>query len=167
MYTVNDLIVDLKQFNDWVLSLQKMDNDLFFEPVKEGKWSTAEIIVHITFWDNYIMDDILPKMAQDANIESIDFDTLNQKASLHAKSGISQQQIIQEQIQARTNLLKKVTEIPEEDFSVTFQLNGEAIDEYSGHPHSVFNYFCSFVWHDNHHRKQVEAFLEKKELPQT
>ncbi|MFC4402359.1 DinB family protein [Gracilibacillus xinjiangensis] len=162
MYTVNNLITDLDQFKDWVLSLQHMEEKLFFEPIAEGKWSTAEIITHITFWDQYIMSEMLPKMTQDADIHSIDVETLNQKSSIHANSGISQQQILQENVQARGSLVKLLKEIPQDNFFITFQLNGETIDEHSGYPHSIFNYFCSFVWHDNHHRKQIEGFLNEK-----
>ncbi|SES14334.1 DinB superfamily protein [Gracilibacillus ureilyticus] len=164
MYTVNDLINDFEQYKEWVVSLQRIEGKLFFEPIAEGKWSTAEIITHIAFWDEYIMAEMLPKMKQDADISSIDFDTLNQKASAYALSGISQQQVINEQVHKREELISRLKKIPHDDFSITFRINGEDIDQYSGYPNSIFNYFCSFVWHDNHHRRQVEEFLEKVEM---
>ncbi|MDY0405013.1 hypothetical protein P5G51_006010 [Virgibacillus sp. 179-BFC.A HS] len=56
--------------------LHRLDETLFFMPVATGKWSIAEII-SITFWDRYILEEILLKMKADTKIESIDIETLN------------------------------------------------------------------------------------------
>ena len=164
MDTTQELIAELEKFNGWVLSIQNMDENLFFEPIKEGKWSPAEIITHITFWDRYILEEILPAMKQDAEIVSAEFETINLKASQYALSGIPLQQIIQNQIMSRNNIVTALKGKTEEDFFARFTLNGEEIDSYSGYPHTMFNYFASFVWHDNHHKKQVENFLSERHV---
>ncbi|MFD2629253.1 DinB family protein [Oceanobacillus kapialis] len=164
MYTIKDLFQDLKDYREWITTLHNIQEELFFEPIAEEKWTIAEIITHIAYWDHYILHDMMPQMAQDADIHSIDIETLNKKAEAHARSGIGQQQILEEQLQARDAMLTALKEKDEAFFATTFELNGESVDEHSGYPHSVFNYFSGFVWHDNHHRRQIESFLERKGL---
>ncbi|MBW8348010.1 DinB family protein [Bacillus sp. IITD106] len=164
MYTIHEMINDLDQFNVWVKSLEKVEDPFFFEPISEGKWSIAEIISHITFWDEYILEEMLPFMKQDADIHSIEFEPLNQKAAAYALSGVSSHDLINRQLEMRTKVVSALKEKTEEEFLASFTLNGEKIDEYSGYPHSMFNYFASFVWHDNHHKKQIEEFLKRKNV---
>lgn len=60
MYTTEELINDCEKFNHFVNSLGKTEETLFFGPIAEGKWSVAEIISHISFWDKYIREEMLP-----------------------------------------------------------------------------------------------------------
>lgn len=157
-YTYKDLINDFDSFRTYVESLREMEDEKFFAPILPGKWSTAEIISHISFWDQYIRTEILPKMKLGAVIESIDFDTLNHKAAAYALSGITKNHILDEAITERSKLINQLKEIDGDAFFDEFMLNGEEIDPYSGYPHTIFNYIAGFTWHDNHHKKQIEAF---------
>lgn len=161
MYTTENLLKDLGNFNDYVNALQTIEERLFFEPIAEEKWSIAEIISHISFWDEYIRKEMLPQMKQNAVIESIDIETLNKQAAAYARSGVSQQQILDKQLKQRAQLLSDLKEKDEEEFFASFTMNGEEIDEYSGYPHTIFNYIAAFIWHDNHHKKQMEQFLNE------
>lgn len=105
--------------------------------------------------DNY-------QMKANASIESIDFDTLNNQASRYALFGVSQQHLLDKQRKARTQLVSDLKMRTEENLFATSSLNGEEVDRYSGYPHSIFNYIAAFVWHDNHHKQQVDGFLEEK-----
>ncbi|WP_284139321.1 MULTISPECIES: DinB family protein [unclassified Virgibacillus] len=163
MKTTRDLVDELSQFNVWVKSLEHMSDTHFFTPIKKDKWSTAEIICHITFWDIYIIEEILPFMKNDASIQSISFDILNKKAAEYANSGVTKSELIDHQLCARTQLVSVLKRKNEEDFHASFTINGDTIDPFSGLPHTMFNYFWSFVWHDNHHKKQIELFIEEKQ----
>lgn len=162
MYSTKDLINDFENFNLYVNSLKTMEVSLFFKPIAEGKWSSAEIISHISFWDTYIREETLPQMKSNAAIESIDFDTLNNLAADYALSGVSQQHLLDKQLEARTQLVSDLKKKIEEEFFTTFSLNGEKVDQYSGYPHTIFNYIAGFLWHDNHHKQQIDGFLEGK-----
>lgn len=164
MKEIINLIEKFEQFNSWVNELEKVDEDLFFTPINEGKWTPAEIISHITYWDRYILEELMPQMSKDAKLESVAFDVINQPASEYALSGVTKTQLIQEQIEARNHLVEALKEKSEQEFFDTFVLNGEEIDRYSGYPHSLFNYISAFVWHDNHHKEQIETFLNKNQL---
>ena len=162
MYTKDDLIHDFENFNCYVTSLKTMEETVFFEPIAEGKWSTAEIISHISFWDKYIREETLPQMKINAVIESIDFDILNNQAANYALSGVSKLHLLHKQLEERTLLVSELRKKNEEEFFATFSLNGEEVDQYSGYPHSIFNYIATFIWHDNHHKQQIDGFLKGK-----
>ncbi|ASN06293.1 DinB family protein [Virgibacillus necropolis] len=162
MYTTEDLINDFEKFNLFVNSIEKVEVTLFFEPIAEGKWSIAEIVSHISFWDNYIREEMLPQMKANAAIESIDIETLNNQAASYALSGVSHQHLLRKQLEERTQLVSDLKKKNEEELFAAFSLNGEEVDEYSGYPHSVFSYIAAFIWHDNHHRQQIDSFLKEK-----
>ncbi|MBY7142450.1 DinB family protein [Virgibacillus sp. NKC19-3] len=162
MYTTENLINDFENFNLYVSSLKTIEENLFFEPIAEGKWSTAETISHISFWDRYIREETLPRMKLNAVIESIDFETLNKQAAKYALSGVSQQHLLQKKLEERTRLVSELKKRSEKEFFAKFILNGEEIDKYSGYPHTIFNYIAGFQWHDNHHKQQIDGFLKKR-----
>lgn len=164
MYTTEDLINDHEKFNLYVKALKTMDEALFFESIAEGKWSVAEIISHISFWDKYIREEMLPQMKLNAVISSMDIETLNGQAANYALSSVSQQHLLDRQLEERTLLVSILKKKNEEEFFATFSLNGEEVDPYSGYPHSVFNYIAAFIWHDNHHKRQIDEFLQRKGL---
>ncbi|WP_047982193.1 DinB family protein [Ornithinibacillus contaminans] len=159
MNEVTNVKKELVAFNSWIESLYLMDEKLFFTPIKAGKWTPAEIISHITYWDRYIDAEMLPVMTEDAAIHSVDFEVINTPAAAYALSGVSQSDLLDAQLEARNNLVAALSEKTEEEFFQAFTLNGEVIDEYSGYPHTLYNYLMSFIWHDNHHKDQIEAFL--------
>ncbi|GGJ75234.1 DinB family protein [Virgibacillus salexigens] len=161
MYTTEDLIDDFEGFNSYVSSLKTIEETLFFAPIAEGKWSIAEIISHISFWDRYIREETLPQMKSNAVIESIDFETLNGQAEKYALSGVSQRHLLQQKLEERTLLASELRKKDENEFFIKFTLNGEEIDKYSGYPHTIFNYIAGFQWHDNHHRQQIDGFLKE------
>jgi len=164
MKNTTELINELGNYHTWIQSLKSINEKLFFTPIKMGKWSPAEIISHITFWDKYILEEILPKMKQGANIVTVEFVVINQPAAKYALSGVSRESLIKEQVESRKNILSALKAKAEEEFFVAFKLNGEEIDEYSGYPHTMFNYFASFVWHDNHHKQQIMEFLSSQHV---
>ncbi|WP_245799214.1 DinB family protein [Virgibacillus siamensis] len=161
MYTKEDLIHDFEELIPWMEKPKKHNGQLFFKPIAVGKWTAAEIFAHIIYWDNYMMEVTIPKMTQGAEVESIGFQELNDKASVYALSGISADQLIDELILGRKELIAVLRKKTVEQFFAEYKLNGEKIDIYSGYPHTLFNYISAFVWHDHHHKQQVIDFLDK------
>lgn len=163
MINVGKVLDELEDFNRWVTSLEKVDNVLFFTPIKEKKWTPAEIISHITYWDRYIVKEILPQLAS-KQVTSVDFEEINTPAAEYALSGVTMEHLIRSQVSARTSLLLALRELDEAKFLDTFTLNGEEIDEYTGFPHTLYNYLASFAWHDNHHKQQIVTFLNEHDV---
>ncbi|MGG0657371.1 DinB family protein [Rummeliibacillus pycnus] len=157
-----ELLKEFEQLVVWVETLKKYSEKNFNLPISKGKWSVAEIISHLMFWDRYILEETLPYMKQNADIKSIEFQELNDKASEYSLSGVTVKTLIDQFIEGRNVLVSKLREKSEEEFSVHFKINGEEVDPYSGYPHTIFNYISSFLWHDNHHKNQVVEFFNNE-----
>lgn len=158
----DEVITEFEQAQDWVNSLKKHPEKDFFEPIENGKWSVAEIIAHLAFWDKYVLEAILPNMKQNTDIKSIDFQELNDQASNYALSGISGKSLINQFVEGRKSLVTELRNKTDSEFYVQFKINGDEVDPYSGAPFSMYSYISSFIWHDNHHKKQIIEFFNSK-----
>lgn len=163
MKNKESVIQEFEQFLFWVKHLQIEDRHTFLQPISEGKWSIAEILSHMMFWDRYFLHEILPHIETDADLEFISFQKLNDESSIYALSGISMSELIEEVIQYRTQLIMRLREKTEDQFHIPFKLNGQEIDPYSGSRYTLWNYIRDSVQHDRHHQKQIEEFLKKTE----
>lgn len=65
----------------------------------------TEIISHISFGDKYIREEMLLQMKSNAVIKSVDFDTLNNQAANYALSGVSQEHLLEKQLEEKTQLV--------------------------------------------------------------
>jgi uncharacterized damage-inducible protein DinB len=77
---------------------------------------------------------------------------LNNKASEYALSGISFERLINEFVKERNKLISKLKEKTDEEFVVQFKIDR--------HPYTLYNYILDFIQHDNHHRRQIEKYLQ-------
>jgi|GEM_PF-478177 len=158
----DELITEFEQAQDWVISLKKHSENDFFKPIAKDKWSVAEIIGHLAYWDKYVLEEILPNMKQNADINSIDFQELNNQASNYALSGIFGMSLIDQFVEGRERLVAELKGKSDAEFYVQFKINGDEVDPDSGAPFSMYSYISSFIWHDNHHKKQIIAFFNSK-----
>ncbi|MFF3099720.1 DinB family protein [Viridibacillus arvi] len=156
------MITKFEQAQNWVYSLKEYTEKDFFKPIENGKWSVAEIIAHLSFWDKYVLEAILPNMKQNTDIKSIDFQELNDQASNYALSGISVKSLIDQFVESRKRLVAELRTKSDAEFYVQFKINGDKIDPDSGAPFSMYSYISSFIWHDNHHKKQIIEFFNSK-----
>ncbi|MBK3493840.1 DinB family protein [Viridibacillus sp. YIM B01967] len=156
------MIIEFGLAVDWVESLKDYPEKDFFEPTVKGKWSVSEIIAHLAYWDSYVLEEILPRIKQDADIKSIEFQKLNDQASEYALSGVSEVSLIDEFINGRKELVAKLNNKSDAEFFVQFKINGEEIDPYAGSPFSIYSYISSFIWHDHHHKNQIVEFFNSK-----
>jgi uncharacterized damage-inducible protein DinB len=145
-------ILNFKEFNSWVVTLNKLDADLWTKPIAEGKWSISEIVSHIMNWDNHIISQILPSVRQGKEISFPPIDTYNQKASDYAKSGITQTDLIEEVIRTREHLVTQLMEMPDD-------LYNSEVNNYS-----LAFLIKEFVKHDNEHKAQINQFISKSNL---
>ncbi|WP_408009705.1 DinB family protein [Pseudalkalibacillus sp. A8] len=152
--TKTEIIQRNVRFNQWVQSLESLSNEEWLSPVKPGKWSIAEIIAHLTYWDRYFLKERYPKIKAGARLpRSIDVHVMNQGASLYARSGVSKKEIIKEFLETRDLLIKAINARSEEELDAPFY-NRE-------HPETLRKCLITFCEHDRHHKHQIEDFLHK------
>jgi hypothetical protein len=147
----------VKQFGTiipFIEALKKVEDDeLFFQPISQGKWSSAAIVAHLYFWDQYIQNNRLPLMLKldDLPRSDVNVQDINNEAETFAHSGISKVELIDKFISNRKNLIDVLSLVdPQKSFSV-----GE-------HNLTIEKYFLDMAEHDDHHMKQMKAVYEKR-----
>ena len=153
---MSEVLKAYRDFTNWLEQLKEMPESCWLEPIKIGKWSTGEIIAHIKAWDVFVWDErfiyflkgstILPKKG--------DAEEINRIAANEARSGISKNQLIDEVIECRLVLSKKLDEIPSLIWQEKIQMGNRMI--------TLCEYIKGMIEHDQHHKQQIEEFLVNK-----
>lgn len=164
MSEVKSIIRHFNHYSSWLITLEEVDETLWFKPIADGKWSVSEIIAHIMNWDNYLLTEILPSVQNEKGMEFPDFGIHNQKASNYAKSGISQSKLLEEAKDTRELLVKELNELPIEKLKKSLTANGVTHCPHTGTPYSLIYIVKEFTDHDNHHQRQIIQFLRENSL---
>ncbi|WP_391558383.1 DinB family protein [Robertmurraya sp.] len=141
-----------ESLNQWFQSLTEVDEQKWFAPIEEGKWSMAAVLSHLLFWDRFSLKERFPFMKEAASLPSFpDFQTVNDKAREYAESGITKNELLQELIYTRMELLSVISSYSEEDLDTSFSIGD--------HQFTIREYFVDFIQHDYHHKNQIEVLL--------
>jgi hypothetical protein len=152
-----DLLTEKRAMSSWVDSLLvEMNDSLWFEPLGEGKWGTADVISHFITWDRFFLDHRIPYIEKGLPFPKIDInlEKINKESSVYSRSGIGKQRLIQEYVETREAVLSSLDELPEETFQYVMKIGNSEM--------KVVDYFYLLVQHDLKHKKQIANFIEKK-----
>jgi hypothetical protein len=151
----DDLRRHYENFQEWLQSLNEVDDTVWFAPIAEGKWSTAAIISHLLFWDRYSFNERFPAFQQDAKLDSFpDFQEVNNAAKEFAHSGVSKEQLIQEIVNGRDQYFQFIEKFGNEGLNTSFSIGDHSL--------TVSEYFKDFIDHDLHHQKQIMESVKIK-----
>ncbi|MGG0381662.1 DinB family protein [Priestia filamentosa] len=152
MRTKNEILVQYADIDNFLQSMLNISDKTWLTPIELGKWSTAEIISHILFWDRFILERLLllqsRKHVTKANINVEDF---NREAANYAKSGIHKEELIQQLKETRKNLIDSLNMFSEEDFNKIYMIQDKE--------QSLRSYMNAMVDHDKFHFNQITTFL--------
>ncbi|WP_417900440.1 DinB family protein [Bacillus haimaensis] len=138
----------------YFLSLHTLPEEKLMKNTEHIKWSIREIIGHIYYWDKFLLDVMVPEMYEGAALpEFPDHDTYNEKSMKHIIKFTSTNELINEFALTRENLLQKIEAIPA---NTAFTI-GKGKRAFSPN-----TFMAMFVEHDDHHIKQIEAFLKRQ-----
>lgn len=153
--TKTEIALRFVRFSQWIQSLESLSDEEWLKPLEPGKWSVAETVAHLTYWDRYFLKERYPKMKAGARLpRSIDVHVMNQRASLYAKSGVKKQDIIKEFLETRDLLVKAINARTEEDMDIVFYNRG--------HKETLREYLINLCEHDRHHKHQIDAVYNDK-----
>ncbi|MGO4697227.1 DinB family protein [Paenibacillus sp. 2TAB26] len=160
MIKQNELIQQFGSLAPWYSSLSHITPEpAWLNPIKEGKWSAAEIIAHLDRWDQYFITSVLLEAEKNSNVEFPNHDEYNAASSAYALSGILPSEILNQAIETRQKLVQKLTEMTEQQFFHPITVHGNTHCPQTKAPYSIGYLIFDFIQHDEHHRKQVEEFL--------
>ncbi|MVP00575.1 DinB family protein [Paenibacillus lutrae] len=152
----DDTLKQFANFLTWVGELRQTGQNLWLVPISAGKWSLREILTHMMHWDKNSLEMMVPLMTEGAQLFFVDIEKHNQEAAVWAQSYQTLDALIDDVIEARQQLLELLDE--EYDHTTTFTIDNE--------DYTYQKFVHVFIHHDEHHRKQIEAFLVQEKVTQ-
>ncbi|NDI34217.1 DinB family protein [Chengkuizengella sediminis] len=148
-----ELLDDLLKLNVWAIKLKKLEKERIYQPITKNKWSIAETISHLMFWDRFILEERMPLMVPKARLLSnVDVTEMNSKASEYALSEVSFEELIDSLIDYRKKIVSMLQHKTEGELSSSFKINDNELN--------LITYFKGTVKHDSHHIRQIDIFLQ-------
>lgn len=134
-----------------ILKLKKLPGKEIIKPISEGKWSIREIIIHLFYWDKYILDVMIPNISNGANLPDFpDHDTHNQEGINYIKDYKSNESIFDLFENTRSRIIDEFSSI---DNGTGFTI-GKGKRQFSPE-----EFIKIFLHHDNHHLEQISSFI--------
>jgi hypothetical protein len=136
----------------WSRSLKNISYDLWFQPFHEGAWGIADVIAHFISWDKFMMENRVSYLLRNEDFPKINVDAeaINKEASNYARSGISKEDLIDEFISVREELVAQLEKIQPEKFD----------QPCPGKEHiTLSEYFVGMIDHDLKHKEQIESHV--------
>jgi hypothetical protein len=143
---------EMKSLVEWSLSLKNISNDLWFKPFREGSWGTADVISHFISWDRFMIENRISFILREESFPKINVnvEASNKEASNYAKSGISKEDLIDEFISVREELVSLIEKIQTEKFDLPFPGNENI---------TLSEYFIGDIDHEFKHKEQIESHI--------
>ncbi len=138
---------------EWVSSLKKMNDLLWFQSFSEGKWGTADVISHFITWDRFFLEYRIPYIRKGLPFPKLDINAekMNKDASIYARSGINKEKLINEYKQTKELVVDHLEELPDEVYYRVIKLGQDE--------KTVIDYFESHILHDMKHKQQIIDFV--------
>jgi uncharacterized damage-inducible protein DinB len=153
---MSEVLTKYKDFTNWLQHLKQISEEYWLVPIKDGKWSVGEIVAHIKAWDVFVWDERVAYFVSGSEIPAkrVDVEEINSHAANEAKSGISKNQLLDEVIECRQVVAKKLEEVPSSVWQGKIEMGSKMI--------TLCEYISGLVEHDEHHKTQIEEFLSTK-----
>ncbi|MGI2329736.1 DinB family protein [Planococcus sp. YIM B11945] len=142
-----------KEYEVYLTSLQTaiQDETVAHTPCTEGKWSIAQIIMHLAEWDRFVREERLPYMKEGSNLAGFgDVDEFNRKA-VKGVEEMKFSEILAHAQKERALLRQAIEELDEQNWHARFSAGGKET--------SPAVYFGGMLEHDHHHIEQINSFL--------
>ncbi|OPA73794.1 hypothetical protein BVG16_27325 [Paenibacillus selenitireducens] len=150
-----EMIEEFKSFIPYVMTLNDLDEAHWNSSLEEGKWSLKDVISHIMLWDKYFYEEAIEKIKQKKplTVRHLNFDEFNANAREYAKTQ-TKEGIVQQFVDYRTKIIHDISGLSEEEY-VQEYLDGDQ------NKFSIREYLIGFVPHDEHHKKQIENYVQR------
>ncbi|OLS38102.1 hypothetical protein BTR22_06265 [Alkalihalophilus pseudofirmus] len=147
---MNKTLISYHQTIEPIKSLAVYPASSLTEPIGKDKWAIREIIAHMYYWDHFILQKMVPQMAEGADLVAFpDHDSHNSEG-LKLLENESVRSIIDRFSNVREELVQRLSELEPD---VRFTIGG------GKRQFSPESFVKIFVKHDQHHLKQINEKL--------
>ncbi|MFJ5714490.1 DinB family protein [Neobacillus sp. NPDC093127] len=152
-----DIIKEKLALIDRLHSLKTLSDDLWFLPFREGSWGIADVISHFIAWDQFMIDNRISYLLKNEPFPQmvIDVEEINRAASSYARSGITKNQLIDEFISVRNQLLTLINQLDRERFAMPLPGKENM---------TLGDYFVGMIEHDEKHMVQIQSFINQNQI---
>lgn len=141
------------EYEVYMESLQKTlsESDDAHKPIADGKWSIAQMVMHLAEWDRFIRSERLPHMKKGAHLDPLpEVDEFNRRAIDKAEA-LDFPAIVNQAIEERRMLKQQLESATSEQWNAVFYVDEKEMN--------MGRYFGDLTKHDAHHFKQIDTFL--------
>ncbi|MEX3747885.1 DinB family protein [Lysinibacillus xylanilyticus] len=136
----------------FVESLANVTEEQWRTPIEVGKWTVAEIIGHLTPWDEFVLKHRLPFLfIKESLPKGPAVEEMNASASYNSCVQ-SKEETVADFINQRQQLIDALYHIVDEQWRQPFTIGASEL--------TLYGYFASLVDHDLHHFSQIQKVLK-------
>lgn len=158
MQAIQEQINLLESLIDRVNALNEVTESLWYQSIAEKKWSIAQILAHISAWDEVLIMELLPSLISQRAIQFPDTEMINAEAGKYGER-CNKQELYQQVVHTRAKIVNTLRSLPEEVQKATFSINNYDVDPKTGQPFTFLFLLSDFTSHDEHHLQQIESFI--------
>ncbi|MFB7156493.1 DinB family protein [Lysinibacillus sp. NPDC056232] len=139
----------------FVESLANITEEQWRTPLEPGKWTVAEIIGHLTPWDEFVLKQRLPFLFTKESLpKGPDVVEMNASAARNSRAQ-SREETIANFINQRHQLIGALYQIADQQWQQPFTIGASEL--------TLHSYFASLGDHDLHHFSQIQKVLKNVE----
>ena len=147
MVQKQSILEEYERSISWVRSLENLTEDQWRMPIAPGKWTVAEVIGHLIYWDRFVLEQRLPYFFDGHPLPpSPDVELMNGRASEEAKKR-SKNATISLFAGTRDKLMRELKDIPAADWSRELSAFGKSM--------TLTGYLSGLLAHDGNHFAEI------------
>ncbi|UED80093.1 DinB family protein [Lysinibacillus sp. CD3-6] len=139
----------------WLERLSDVTDKQWRLPIQQGKWTVAEVIGHLSPWDEFVLHERIPFLStQEQMPKGPNVEQMNDKAASISRLQ-SMEQTLQALLKNRRLLLEAIVHLTDELWQQRLQIGRSEL--------TLYSYFSGLVEHDRHHFSQVQNVIGEME----
>lgn len=139
----------------FVESLANITEEQWRTPLEPGKWTVAEVIGHLTPWDEFVVKQRLPFLFIEESLpKGPDVEEMNASAARDSRTQ-SKEETIANFIKQRQQLMDALYQIVDKQWQQPFKIGTTEL--------TFHGYIASLVEHDLYHFSQIQKVLKNVE----
>ncbi|WP_284139589.1 DinB family protein [Virgibacillus sp. LDC-1] len=145
------IIEHYKQTMMWVRGLESLTEKEWRTQTSRGKWTIAEVIGHLTPWDEFIITKRIPYLFKTEMLPAGPNVEIMNQAAAKASRESRKEETIQTFLHVRERLLEEIMNLSNDQWKQTIRIGKNEL--------TLFEYFNGLTEHDNHHFNQIKSAL--------
>lgn len=148
----NQILVHYEKSLEFVEGLVDLTEEQWRSPIAHGKWTVAEVIGHLTLWDEFVYHHRLPFLLADEILpKGPNAEEINAHAAKESRLK-SKEETIEIFLENRNLLIGAIHQIEDQQWQQSLKIGASEL--------TLLSYFTGLIDHDLHHFSQIQIALK-------